>query len=65
MQEADFKVTSKGLIIALWLAILIYLAGVTWLMVDVQSRLGKTEHRLMHAISIEKGHFCEEVSPEE
>ena len=51
MQEADFKVTNKGFIVALWLALLVYLVGVTWLMADVQLRLGKAEHRLMHALS--------------
>lgn len=44
----DIKNARNDFIIALWLAFVIYIAGMTYLMVDIQMRLGDIEHQLVH-----------------
>jgi len=44
----DIKNIKIDFIVALWIAILLYLAGMTYLMIDVQQRLGCIEHHLAH-----------------
>ena len=46
----DIKNVKIDFIIALWIALLLYLAGMTYLMVDVQRRLGRIEHYVEHQI---------------
>jgi hypothetical protein len=44
----DFKNVRSDFIVALWVALLLYLASMTYLMADIESRLGHIEHYLAH-----------------
>ncbi len=46
----DIKNINKDLIVTLWVAFLVYLIGMTCLMVDIQHRLGRIEHYIAHQL---------------
>ena len=56
----DFKKVGSDFVIALFVAILIYIVGMTFLMVDVQQRLGKIEHSMSHQAK-KGGHVWQEL----
>lgn len=58
----DIKNVRSDFVIALWLAFLLYLAGMTYFMADVQFRLGHIEHYMMHqSYNKESGFYCPEM----
>ena len=44
----DFKNVRSDFVVALWVALLLYLASTTYLMADMEVRLGHMEHYLAH-----------------
>lgn len=44
------KKVRDDFVAALWIAFLIYLVGTTYLMIDIQLRLGRIEHYLAHQL---------------
>lgn len=51
MRGIDFKSVRPNFLVALWIVLIICLAGVTYLLADIERRLGKIEHCLSHSIS--------------
>ena len=46
----DIKNVRSDFVVGLWIALLVYLAGMTYIMVDIQMRLGRIEHYMAHQI---------------
>ena len=46
----DFKNVRSDFVVALWIALLIYIVGMTYLMVDVQYRFSRIEHYMAHQV---------------
>jgi len=44
----DFKKVNSDFVVALWVAALLYLASTTYLISDIERRLGQIEHFLSH-----------------
>ena len=58
----DIKNINKDLAVVLWVAFLIYLIGTTYLMIDIQKRLGFIEHYIAHQIRSQDSEFyCSEI----
>ncbi len=51
MREMDFKNVRPDFLLALWIALLIFLIGITYLLADIEMRLGTIEHYLAHSVS--------------
>ena len=59
MAEIDFKNVRPDFLVALWIALLVCLFGLTFLLADVERRLGKIEHYLIHNAPLEDMGDCE------
>lgn len=51
MEKMDFKSVKPDFLLALWIAVLIFLFGITYLLADMEKRLGTIEHYLAHSVS--------------
>lgn len=51
MKEMNLKSVRPNFLLALWIALLIFLIGITCLLADIEMRLGTIEHYLAHSVS--------------
>ena len=51
----DFKNVRSDFLLALWIALLLYLIGMTYLIADIEHRLGRLEHMAIHGFNLEEG----------